>query len=62
LEARVLVKKEEGDAQGTKVETTETVVKTSIKEEPEHEDVKRVLKVDETTVTTNERVKRRRHR
>lgn len=61
LEARTVVKEDPG-APATKVETTETLVKTSVKEEPELEQVKRVLEVEETTVRSSERVKRRRRR
>jgi len=61
LEAKIVVK-EESNTPHVKVETTETSVKTSVKEEPAPEDVKRMLEVEEATVASSERVKRRRRR
>ncbi|KAK5322767.1 8-oxoguanine glycosylase ogg1 [Exophiala xenobiotica] len=61
LEAKIVVK-DDPAAPDSKVETTETLMKTSVKEEPELKQVKRVLEIEESTVTSRERVKhRRRH-
>lgn len=60
LEARVVVKKEGHGTDGATVETTEAVSDIVIKAEQEHEEAKRVLEVDEATITSSQRVKRRR--
>ncbi|KAK5946039.1 8-oxoguanine glycosylase ogg1 [Knufia obscura] len=60
LEAKVVIKSEDLDTKSAKVETIETISETAIKEESVHEEVKRVLELDETAVTSSERVKRRR--
>ena len=62
LDAKVVVKKEDPDALETRVETTQRAAKVFVKNEPEPEEIKRVLEVDETTVTSSERVKRCRRR
>jgi len=59
LAARTVVKDDPGTPDA-KVEATETLVTTSVKEEPELKQVKRVLEIEESTVTSRERVKRRR--
>lgn len=60
LQAKIIVKQEEGAPDKT-TSTTAIVASTSVKVE-ESEEAKRVLQVDETTVTSSERVKRRRRR
>ena len=58
---KTVVKKEE-TAENALTSTTATVAKAFIKDEPEQKDLKRVIEVDETTISSSERVKRRRRR
>lgn len=58
LQAKIVVKQEDESLEDGKT-TTAIVAKTSIREEPEQKDLKRIVQVDETKVTSGERVKRR---
>ncbi|KAJ9657077.1 8-oxoguanine glycosylase ogg1 [Neophaeococcomyces mojaviensis] len=64
LEAKIVVKKEkEGADQDAATIVSQAVVsKVFVKEEPEHKDAKRVVELDETMISSSERVKRRRRR
>lgn len=63
LQAKTIVKKEEDMASvEPKIETTTIVTKAVLKQEPGEEMTKRAVEIDETTVTSSERVKRRKRR
>lgn len=63
LETKITVKKEEVASNvEPKVETTTVVSTSTIKEEPGENTAKRAVQIDETTITSSERVKRRRRR
>lgn len=63
MEAKTTVKKEEdiSYAEPT-IETTTIVSKAVLKQEPGEKKIKRAVEIDESTITSSERVKRRRRR
>lgn len=61
LDSKTIMKKEEDSSEEKTVVTT-TATKVVVKDEPRLIDAKRVMELDETTISSSERVKRRRRK